>query len=152
MKRIASLFALCLLGAATLAAVAREPLTAPAGNGADPAGQLLILDLQGPSSAAPHSSERYTLIAHYADGSSVDVTERATWSVEPPLARVAGGVLVVPEAAGPDALTVTAWFSDGLALKASRRVTLTEPPPSEPRASRAPEAAPTAPGHDGQGT
>ncbi len=125
MKRIAPLSTLVLIAAMGLAALARhrdgrsENAALPG-----PGATLISLDLQGPSSLEENSMQRYVLLARYDDETTVDVTEQAEWRVDSPHARVAGGVLSVRELPADQTVTLTAWITHGLALKAARTVTL----------------------------
>jgi hypothetical protein len=119
MRRITIFFCLVLAAAVILGATAERFVNSPQRTRRDPSARLLLLDLQGPSTVAANSAERYALIARYTDGTAVDVTDRAEWSVDSPYARVDRGVLTVAELPGVHSMTVTAWFADGLSLKAS---------------------------------
>jgi len=128
MRRIAPLFTMALLAAATLASLAWDPVPPPEGAGRPgPRATLLTLDLQGPSSVGENSTEGYILVARYDDGSSVEVTDRAAWSVDSPWASVTRGVLTVAAVPGERKATLNAWFTDGLSLKAARTVILAGP-------------------------
>ncbi len=127
MKRIAPRIAMALLFAAALASLALDPGPPPGqADRAGPGAVLLTLDLQGPSSVDENSLQRYTLLARYDDGTSVDVTDRAVWQVDSPRARVTRGALTVAEVQGDRTATLSAWFTDGLSLKAARTVTLAD--------------------------
>lgn len=94
----------------------------------DPEAILLLLDLNGPASVEANSGARFTLTARYSDGTTEDVTDRAEWSVDSPYAAVHRGTLAVGAGITDPTFTVTAWFTDGLSLKASRTLTLTATP------------------------
>ena len=125
MKRTMVFASAFLVAAVALISIAHEP-TAPLK--VIPTGKapgLLTLDLQGPKSVSPNSAERFTLVARYTDGTEIDVSDRAEWSVDSPRATVTQGMLNVYPASSQGSVSLTAWFTDDLSLKASRTVELT---------------------------
>ena len=125
MKRIAKLSVLTLIAAVGVAALARDRV----GRSDDarlpaPGATVVSLDLQGPSSLEENSMQPYVLLARYDDETVVDVTEQAQWRVDSPHAHVEGGVLSVRDLPADQTVTLNAWITHGLALKASRTLTL----------------------------
>jgi hypothetical protein len=127
MKRIAKPSALALIAAVSLVALARDRDVRPDDARLPRAGATLVsLDLQGPSSLEENSMQRYALLARYDDETVVDVTEQAEWRVDSPHAHVERGVLSVRDLPADQAVTLSAWVTQGLALKAARTVTLVD--------------------------
>lgn len=127
--------AVALAAAVTSVSIAARPfLRSPAAEPGDPAAAqvaprdpdatLLLLELHGPASVEADSAARYTLVARYSDGTTAEVTDRAEWSVDSPFAVIDRGALATGAAPASHAFTVTAWFTDGLSLKAARQVSV----------------------------
>ncbi len=152
MKRIAKFSALALVAAAGLAALALDrdgrPQT-PALPG--PGATLVSLDLQGPSSLEENSLQRYVLLARYDDETVVDVTQQAEWRVDSPYAHVEGGALSVRDLPADQTVTLSAWITHGLALKASRTLTLVDRSEHPEPAKQAPAGSFSAREHAPQG-
>lgn len=102
----------------------------PAPEATAPSPVLLLIDIHGPASVQENAKGRYTLVARYSDGTSLDVTDRAEWSVDSARAAVSRGILTAFEVRRNEKVEMTAWFTDGLSLKASRALTIVSQPES----------------------
>ena len=127
MKRIAKLSVLTLIAAVGVAALARDRVDhSDDARLPSPGATVVSLDLQGPSSLEENAMQRYVLLARYDDETVVDVTEQAQWRVDSPHAHVEGGVLSVRDLPADQTVTLSAWITHGLALKAARTLTLVD--------------------------
>jgi hypothetical protein len=152
MKRIAKFSALALIAAVSLVAMARDRDVRSDDDRLPGTGATLVsLDLQGPSSLEENSMQRYVLLARYDDETVVDVTGQAEWRVDSPHAHVEGGVLSVRDLPADQTVTLSAWITHGLALKAARTLTLVDRSENPEPAKQAPAGSFSAREHTPRG-
>lgn len=89
-----------------------------------PGAALLVTEVRGPSAVGENSGERFALLARYEDGAVVDVTNLAEWQVDSEYAMVSAGFLRAFEVPEDQKITLTAWYTDGLSIKATYSVTI----------------------------
>jgi hypothetical protein len=94
------------------------------------------LRISGPNEVSAQSSAQFRATAYYTDGSSIDVTQFAAWSLEPAgFAAIDGsGLLTVQKVSQPIEAVVQAEYTDQTvtlaATKTVKCVPLPPPPPS----------------------
>ncbi len=77
-------------------------------------GELISLEILGPDQVVENSQAQYNAIAHYDNDSTKDVTNSASWSVEPNTnCSIATGLLTTEAVDLPQDITILAEYSEG---------------------------------------